>query len=369
MKIKHPNNILLGAANRMPVIAMFLAHKSTYPSTIYLPEYYDKGTLLSLEKMLKEANKDKTEKAYKIQQENGHDYGYTYLFPLRDDAWVFIRETEPEDDIWLNPCFTVMAIGDPKICQKYATGLRIDLFKNICKKKPKIAECHLISYTHGEFELSAFSFEEPKIDFKLNYPSFKDRYPLFIKELKVSEKGLYILHGGKGTGKSTLIRKIIHDLYESDKTIIYVPPSMVSSLTDPSFVPFMLENQNSIFLIEDAEKILLDRKDYESEAGGVSNILNMTDGLLSDALQCQIICTFNTELKNIDPALLRKGRLNLIHKFEALPKKQAQKLSDSLDFKTEITGPMNLADVYNQGSEPDTSPNKNGTGIGFKQLQ
>lgn len=376
MKIDHPNNIILGASHKMPVIALFLAKKNIYPSSISLLKYYDRLTIISLDKMLIKANKDKAddEKIYRI--EHAGDYGHiSYLFPLWDEAWIYvIREgddygDEDENDIWIDRSFSISVIGDSKICQKYANTLRLNLAKNACKKKKKRVECHLISYDNGSFDLDAFTFNTPKIDFELNYPSFKDHYPLFIEQLKTSEKGLYILHGKKGTGKTHLIRKMINDLAQSDKKIIYVPPSMVESLTDPSFVPFMLENKNSIFLIEDAEKILLTREDFESTSGGVSNILNITDGLLSDALKCQIICTFNTDLKNIDTALLRKGRLTFKHEFENLDKDQAQKLSDSLGFKTKITTPMVLADIYNQDSEPDTSPVKNGTEIGFRQTQ
>ena len=58
-------------------------------------------------------------------------------------------------------------------------------------------------------------------------------------------------------------------------------------------------------MIEDAENILIDR-----EAGGssaVSALLNLTDGLLSDCLNIQIICTFNTDLSKLDRALSVKA--------------------------------------------------------------
>jgi ATP-dependent 26S proteasome regulatory subunit len=42
---------------------------------------------------------------------------------------------------------------------------------------------------------------------------------------------------------------------------------------------------------------------------GLINILNNSDGLLSDELCIKFICTFNAPLKDIDEALLRKGRL------------------------------------------------------------
>jgi hypothetical protein len=78
----------------------------------------------------------------------------------------------------------------------------------------------------------------------------------------------------------------------------------------------------------------------------ISNILNLSDGILGDCLNIQIVSTFNTDLKNIDDALLRKGRLIARYKFDALTEDRVRKLSATLgvefnkDFKI-------LADIYN----------------------
>ena len=41
----------------------------------------------------------------------------------------------------------------------------------------------------------------------------------------------------------------------------------------------------------------------------MSDLLNISDGLLADFLHVQVICTFNHPLSMVDSALLRKGRL------------------------------------------------------------
>ena len=64
----------------------------------------------------------------------------------------------------------------------------------------------------------------------------------------------------------------------------------------------------------------------------------------------QIIATFNCDLKSIDPALLRKGRLIANYEFNALDVESAKTLSDKLGFGTDgVTGPMTLAEIFNQG--------------------
>ena len=80
----------------------------------------------------------------------------------------------------------------------------------------------------------------------------------------------------------------------------------------------------------------------------VSTLLNLSDGLLSDCLNIQIICSFNTDISKVDSALLRKGRLIAKYEFKELEAEKAQNLSEKLGFKTQISEPMNLTDIYNQ---------------------
>ncbi|MEJ7658644.1 MAG: hypothetical protein WKG07_02960 [Hymenobacter sp.] len=63
---------------------------------------------------------------------------------------------------------------------------------------------------------------------------------------------------------------------------------------DPEFINLLHDNANSILLIEDAEELLTKRSATGSNA--VSNLLNLSDGLLSDGFHIQIVCTFNADL-------------------------------------------------------------------------
>ena len=77
----------------------------------------------------------------------------------------------------------------------------------------------------------------------------------------------------------------------------------------------------------------------------------MCDGLLSDILNIKIIVTFNTNLNNIDTALLRKGRLKYQYTFGSLCVEKTKALLKELygdDYDTDnVTKPMILADIYN----------------------
>ena len=81
---------------------------------------------------------------------------------------------------------------------------------------------------------------------------------------------------------------------------------------------------------------------------GVSNILNISDGLLGDCLKIFIIATFNTSRDLIDPALLRKGRLFLEHEFDKLDPEQCNLIYKKMNIDKTASCPMTLAEIYNQ---------------------
>ena len=167
------------------------------------------------------------------------------------------------------------------------------------------------------------------------------------------ESGLLILHGDKGTGKSTYIRHLIST--NPEKKFVYIPANLVGILSQPNFSTFLMTLQNHIIILEDCEEAIKDRKTNGTPAA-VSLLLNMTDGLLSDGLGLKFICTFNDDVKNIDSALLRKGRLVSKYEFKPLCVEKANELLQGLygekykagEYKNEpVTDKaLSLADIY-----------------------
>jgi SpoVK/Ycf46/Vps4 family AAA+-type ATPase len=133
-----------------------------------------------------------------------------------------------------------------------------------------------------------------------------------------------------------------------DKKIIFVPPGTVDIITTPGFLNFMLDHKNSILLIEDAEKVIRSREGEGGNPEGVSNILNLTDGVLGDCLNLFIIATFNTPREKIDKALIRKGRLVAEHHFEELTVEQANIILKKMGSKRVAEKNMTLAEIYNE---------------------
>jgi SpoVK/Ycf46/Vps4 family AAA+-type ATPase len=207
--------------------------------------------------------------------------------------------------------------------------------------------------------------EKTQLSIKENYnDDFAEINDLIVNRLsKKKEKGIVLLHGKPGTGKTSYIRYLISQLC-TKKEVFFLPTNIVHEITNPSFMTFLIENANSILVIEDAEKVILERGLSGSSA--VSSLLNLADGLLSDFLKIQIICTFNTDVRTVDKALIRKGRLIANYEFKELNEEKAQSLSNKIGFKTIINKPMTLSEIYNQNSFDFESSNKtNNNKIGF----
>lgn len=248
--------------------------------------------------------------------------------------------------------------GDEAFADAVAVKLR--RYKRKFRKEKKF-ELNLISRNEFGLCLTQLQVNKNRLDISMNYnDDFQDIHKLIVNRLnKKNDKGLILLHGKPGTGKTTYIRHLIG---LSSKKMIFVPSHVASQITDPDFISLMIENPNSVLVIEDAENIIMNRNNNNSSV--VSVLLNIADGLLADCLNIQIICTFNTSLQNIDEALLRKGRLIAKYEFKELTAEKAQRLSEELGFHSEINEAVTLAEIYNQ-NEKDFTPEKK-VRIGFK---
>ena len=240
---------------------------------------------------------------------------------------------------------------------------QIDFLKlKALERTKKKCNIQLVKSEMGHLDTEEYDLFVPPMNLDLNYgSSFKKVHETIVKKLNENNgKGIILLHGDPGTGKTSYIKHLTSLIKEKD--ILFIPPSMAEMLSEPSIIPFLMDHKNSILIIEDAERVISDREGNGSPAG-VSNILNLTDGILGDCLSIQIVATFNMKKEKIDQALLRKGRLIAEHKFEKLSIDESNKLLKHLKKDHKVSESMSLADIYNIDVELIKTSNK--SKIGF----
>lgn len=241
----------------------------------------------------------------------------------------------------------------------------LGLLKNNIRPKVSKNKIYIVYRNSHGFDKMGFDIKKTHISIKENYnDEFLNVSENIIAGLNNKNKThLVILSGLPGVGKTTYIRYLTSKL---KKNVIFISPDMVDAITDPGFIPFLMNNNDSILIIEDAEPAL-EKRINGSRSSAVSNILNLTDGLLSDCLNISIVATFNTDKKTLDEALLRKGRLLMNYKFEKLCIDKSKELLEKLGHKdVEVTEPMALSDIYFYGTDNNIKTPKHKK-IGFTQ--
>ncbi len=328
-------NNLINYSGKIEFPQLYLALNNEFPNIISCNDYINTGKLMEL---LVNQFKVKTKNlwtSHSISKYNEVNPRLSsFLIHLKDD---FLVGFDSYDNC-------VMILYSDAI-QKAELDVVTELIKQCHEETATEGKIFLLYAANDYLYLQDFAVNKSEIDINLNYND--DFLPIndkIVKRLNTqNDKGLVLLHGQPGTGKTSYIRYLTA---QTDKKLIYIPPDYADKIASPNFLPLMISNPNSVLIIEDAESIIESRESGRNAA--VSSLLNVADGLLSDCLNLQILCTFNTQISKIDQALLRKGRLIADYEFGALETKKAQKLSNTLGFKSKIKSPMTLADIYNQ---------------------
>jgi len=187
--------------------------------------------------------------------------------------------------------------------------------------------------TQGQSGLTVSSLGYAASDLDLdNYDiSIQDQIVSMVSSMQEDfpDGRLFILEGLPGCGKTFLVRSMIKKV--KNGIFIFIPPSLVSELGNPSMSSVLInlkENHHDVgpvvLICEDADSILTRR--MADNMSAVSSMLNLTSGIVGDVVDIRVLATTNSPRSEMDPALLRSGRLSHHIRVPPLTAEQANKI-------------------------------------------
>jgi hypothetical protein len=162
------------------------------------------------------------------------------------------------------------------------------------------------------------------------------------KKIKKADKGLSILYGERGTGKTSAISYITDKV---DRMVIYIPNSLLeATLNNSDFRSFLRKFHRPIIVIDDCETIFNEL--FTKSNIYVNNLLQILEGLLSDSIKVNVIIIFNTKDEDeIDHALLECNSLIDVIEFKYLNEEESTELSKHLGHKKKYKNKTKLIDI------------------------
>jgi len=172
-----------------------------------------------------------------------------------------------------------------------------------------------------------------------------------IKKIKKADKGLTVLYGDRGTGKTSIINHLATKL---DRIIMFIPNNMIEhTINNPDFRRFIKKYERPIIVLDDCE--MLFNEMYKSNPIS-NNLLQMVDGFLSDTMNVNIIALFNTDNEDdIDESLLDCNNLIDVIEFELLSTEESNELAKHLESNKKYKNKNRVIDIIKKRSSNEAS--------------
>jgi hypothetical protein len=203
---------------------------------------------------------------------------------------------------------------------------------------------NLNSITYSPNGLEIEPIESQKLDydnFELYFSeeTFKGVNKL-VKKIKKSSKGLSILYGERGTGKTAAINYIADNL---DRIVIFIPNTLLEqTINNPDFRNFLKKHHKPILILDDCEMIF---NEYFTKSNMiVNNLLQLIDGFISDDIN--IITIFNVDDDSeIDHTLMDCNNLIDVIEFSYLNESESEELSKIIGTPRKFKEKNKLVDI------------------------
>ena len=203
--------------------------------------------------------------------------------------------------------------------------------------------------------ISLHNIDLDNVDNYYNADTFR-RVEKAVKQIKKADKGLTVLYGERGSGKTSIINYISSKL---DRIVIFIPNNMIDhTINNPEFRKFIKKYDKPVLVLDDCEIVFTEN--YGRSNMFTSNLLQMVDGFLSDSINCNIVTIFNLDNEEeIDPSLLECNNLIDVIEFDMLSDEESNELAKHIKSNKKYKNKTKLIDIIKKRS------NKQEFEIGF----
>lgn len=224
-----------------------------------------------------------------------------------------------------------------------------DCLVDFCEEVGNNVNTISISQNGLEIEPLDISIDLENIDLYYSDKTIKSIDKL-AKSIRKSDKGLSILYGERGNGKTSMINYIASKL---DRVVIFIPNNMIdNTINNPEFRKFLKKQNKPIIVIDDCEVIF--NEAFSKSNMFVNNLIQLVDGFLSDSIETNVIALFNVEEEDeIDHSLLECNTLIDIIEFDKLSCDKATELSKYIGHDKSYKIKSKVSDVVRKKKTKD----------------